>query len=140
MGVARLLAKGWIVFCLFAGAHEFRFALMRGSSPVEALQSVGVPVLLFTAMGLLFIGGYGVSAAHGTPLIARFKPRQLIPGFNELVFIAFMIVSFVVQTLLAPGFMAGLDVRPTRRNARPSCARHAGFPPSGKQARVPGWH
>lgn len=107
MGVARLLAKGWIVFCLFAGAHEFRFALMRGSPALEALQSVGVPVLLFAAMGLLFIGGYGVSAAHGTPLIARFKPRQLIPGFNELVFIAFMIVSFVVQTVLAPGLMAG---------------------------------
>ena len=27
MGIARLLAKGWIVFCLFAGAHAVRIAL-----------------------------------------------------------------------------------------------------------------
>jgi hypothetical protein len=107
MGVARLLAKGWVVFCLFAGAHELRFALMRGSSALEALESVGVPVLLFTAMGLLFVGGYGVSAAQRAPLLARFKLRSLIPGFNELVFVAFAIVSFIAQTVLAPGLIAG---------------------------------
>jgi hypothetical protein len=107
MGVARLLAKGWVVFCLFAGAHELRFALMGGSPPLEALQNVGLPVLLFVAMGLLFVGGYGVSSAQRTPLIARFKARHLIPGFNELVFIAFMIVSFIAQTVLAPSLMVG---------------------------------
>jgi hypothetical protein len=107
MGVARLLAKGWVVFCLFAGAHELRFALMRGSSPLEAFQIVGVPVLLFTAMGLLFVGGYAASSAHGTPLFARFRPRHLIPGFNELAFVGFTILSFVVQTVVAPGFVAG---------------------------------
>ena len=107
MGVARLLAKGWVVFCLFAGAHELRFALMRGSSPLEAAQSVGVPVLLFTAMGLLFVGGYAASSVHGTPLFGRFKPRHLIPGFNDLVFVGFTILSFVVQTTVAPEFVAG---------------------------------
>ena len=30
MGIARLLAKGWIVFCLFAGAHALRIALVSG--------------------------------------------------------------------------------------------------------------
>lgn len=107
MGVARLLAKGWVVFCLFAGAHELRFALMRGMSPLDAIQTVGVPVLLFSAMGLLFAGGYGASGGQGMPFLARFKPQHLIPGFNELVFIGFVILSFIVQTAVAPQFTSG---------------------------------
>ncbi len=39
--------------------------------------------------------------------MARFKPHHLIPGFNELVFIAFVIASFVVQTIVAPGYVSG---------------------------------
>ena len=40
MGAARLLAKGWVVFCLFAGAHAFNLALGRGEMPIDAAQAV----------------------------------------------------------------------------------------------------
>ena len=65
MGVARLLAKGWVVFCLFAAAHAFNLALSRGELPLDALQSIVVCVLLFGAMGMLFIAGFGMSAGLG---------------------------------------------------------------------------
>ena len=103
MGIARLLAKGWIIFCLFAGAHALRFALLQGL-PADALPAIGICALLFTAMGLLFVGGFGVSAAHGggVPWLQRFKPHHLIPGFNEAVFFIFVILSFLNQAFVAP--------------------------------------
>jgi hypothetical protein len=108
MGVARLLAKGWVVFCLFAGAHAINLALGRGETPVQALEAVGVCVLLFGAMGLLFIGGFGGSSGTGgLPLLARLKPHHLVPGFNEIVFIVFVALSFVCQVVVAPTFLGG---------------------------------
>ena len=101
MGVARLLAKGWIVFCLFAGAHAINLALGRGVAPLDAIQAIGVCVLLFGAMGLLFIAGFGASS--GTlPLLTRFKPRHLVPGFNEMVFLFFVALSLANQLYAAP--------------------------------------
>src|SRR5581483_7050499 len=106
MGVARLLAKGWVVFCLFAGAHALNLALARGEQPLEAAVLVGACVLLFGAMGLLFAAGIGASTAIGSePLIARLKPHRLMPGFNEAVFAVFAILSFVNQTVLAPRYL-----------------------------------
>ncbi|HXC54437.1 MAG TPA: hypothetical protein VNU97_04015 [Rhizomicrobium sp.] len=103
MGVARLLAKGWVVFCLFAGAHAVALALGRGEAPLDALREIGVCVLLFGAMGLLFVGGFGASSGlGGRPLLARLKPHHLMPGFNEMVFLAFVILSFVDQVFVAP--------------------------------------
>src|SRR3981081_3786772 len=84
MGIARLLAKGWVVFCLVAGAHALRLPLGSGEALGDALRDDVLPVLLFAAMGLLFIGGYGESASHNTAALLKLKPRQLIPGFNEL--------------------------------------------------------
>jgi hypothetical protein len=107
MGIARLLAKGWIVFCLFAGGHALHLALENGESLGDAAWGVVVPVLLFAAMGLLFVGGFGASATHGVPLISRLRRRHFIPGFNDLVFIGFVILSFVVQVFFAPGHIAG---------------------------------
>ena len=109
MGIARLLAKGWIAFCLFAGAH----ALWRASAATPAaLQSVPglvVSVLLFTAMGLLFTGGYGISARDGNmPLLERLKPHHLLPGFNAAVFVAFALMSFIDQIALAPRYHSGV--------------------------------
>jgi hypothetical protein len=102
MGIARLLAKGWIIFCLFAGAHALRFALLQGL-PADALPAIGICALLFLAMGLLFVGGFGVSASHfGTPWLQRFRPHHLIPGFNEAVFLIFVILSFLDQAFVAP--------------------------------------
>ena len=104
MGIARLLAKGWIIFCLFAGAHALRLALESGVPLDSGVAAIGICALLFMAMGLLFVGGFGVSAGHvsGTPWIQRFKPHHLIPGFNEGVFFIFVVLSFINQAFFAP--------------------------------------
>ncbi len=102
MGVARLLAKGWIVFCLFAGAHAVMLGLARGEAPADALQAVGICVALFGAMGLLFIAGFGMSSGPATPLLSRFRPRHLIPSFDDVVFVVFVAASFAVQVAVAP--------------------------------------
>lgn len=111
MGIARLLAKGWVVFCIFAGAHALARAVLHGHAAIpEALPANIIPVFLFGAMGLLFVAGYGVSSGH---LLSRFKPMHLLPGFNELVFIAFALLSFTVQTLphrMPSGALNALDV------------------------------
>lgn len=107
MGVARLLAKGWIVFCLFAGAHAIAMGLARGEAPLDAVTVVIVCVLLFAAMGLLFVGGFGMSAGAGVPLLERLKPHHLMPGFNDVVFVAFVVLSFVVQVFVAPRLLGG---------------------------------
>ena len=74
-GLRGLLAKGWIVFCLFAGAHALRIALASGLPLAIFAFAIGICVLLFMAMGLLFAGGFGVSGGHvaGTPLLARLQ-------------------------------------------------------------------
>ncbi|MFO1248183.1 MAG: hypothetical protein U1E93_08195 [Alphaproteobacteria bacterium] len=104
MGIARLLAKGWIIFCLFAGAHALHLAVLQGMPLDAALAGIGICALLFTAMGLLFVGGFGVSAAHvsGAPWLSRFRPHHLLPGFNEAVFLLFVTLSFLNQAFVAP--------------------------------------
>jgi hypothetical protein len=105
MGIARLLAKGWVVFCLFAGAHALRIALASGLGLASSAFAIGICVILFVAMGLLFVGGFGVSdGARGEhlPLLARLKPHHLIPDFNESVFAVFVVLSFLNQALYAP--------------------------------------
>jgi hypothetical protein len=106
MGIARLLAKVWVVFCLFAGAHALRMATANGMGTAASIFAVAICVVLFTAMGLLFVGGFGVSGAMlGTPLLERFKPRHLMPGFNEVVFVLFVALSFANQALFAPEYV-----------------------------------
>ncbi len=103
MGIARLLAKGWIVFCLFAGAHAVRLALLQGAPLDSSLAPILICAGLFTAMGLLFVGGFGASAGVShTPWVQRFQPSHLIPGFNEAVFLIFVVLSFLNQALVAP--------------------------------------
>jgi len=101
MGMARLLAKGWVAFCLFAGAHSLDAALRAGTPAGEAILTVGVCALLFAAMGLLFVGGYAAGTDHG-PWLARFKPDHLIPGFGEVVFMVFAVLSLLNQLVAAP--------------------------------------
>ena len=107
MGMARLLAKGWIIFCLFAAAHALRLNLMQGQPLASALPGIGICALLFIAMGLLFVGGFGASAGHVAkePWLGRFQLHHLIPGFDEAVFIAFVILSFLNQAFFAPATM-----------------------------------
>ena len=104
MGIARLLAKGWIVFCLFAAAHALRLNLLQGQSLQSSLPGIGICALLFIAMGLLFVIGFGASAGHfgKEPWLSTFKPHQLLPGFDQAVFIIFVILSFLNQALFAP--------------------------------------
>lgn len=108
MGIARLLAKAWVVFCLVAGAHALRIALASGELFSSSGFGIGICVLLFAAMGLLFAGGFGVAGAAlgGTPLMSRLKPAHFLPGFNEIIFVVFLVLSFVNQVVFAPQ-MAG---------------------------------
>ncbi len=100
MGAARLLAKGWIAFCLFAGAHALARKLALFAPPEQAIAMVGICVGLFGAMGLLFVAGYGAAGSGG---ISRLKPGYFLPGFNEFVFVAFAAVVFFIQIAMAPG-------------------------------------
>jgi hypothetical protein len=104
MGVARLLAKGWIVFCLYAGAHALVRALGANIPVVVALQQIGICIALFGAMGLLFVGGYGAASSH---LLGRLRPNQLAPGFNEIVFLVFAGAGFFMQAVYAPAHLTG---------------------------------
>jgi hypothetical protein len=105
MGVARLLAKGWVAFCLFAGGYALADPALAAGS---AAASTAVILFLFGAMGLLFISGYGAAASiDGRPFLARLKPHHVLPGFNELVFIAFALTVFVVQTVYLSSHIDG---------------------------------
>lgn len=107
MGIARLLAKGWIVFCLFAVAHALHIALMSGLPPGTSLGALAICAGLFIAMGLLFVCGFGVSATHSAAFLTRPRPHHLIPGFNEGVFIVFVILSWLNQVVVAPMVIRG---------------------------------
>lgn len=107
MGIARLLAKGWVMFCLFAGAYALDNAAMHGMSVLHIVPLVLLSVFLFGAMGLLFIGGYGISGGGSIPLRERLKPHHTLPGFNESVFIVFVFASFAVQTAYVPDHVSG---------------------------------
>ena len=108
MGAARLLAKAWVAFCLFAGADALMRVFTGRMMPANAAPMIVVAVILFGAMGLLFIGGYGASAAPGgPPLMQRLKPDHILPGFNELVFIVFALMSFAVLTAYIPAHSSG---------------------------------
>jgi hypothetical protein len=114
MGVGRLLAKGWILFCAYALAlavHKAAAASQMGQAP-----SMVVAVLLFMAMGVLFAGGYGVSARDGeTPFLARLRPHHLMPDFNGIVFLIFIALSFLNQILFAPFHLNGTAVGAIQR-------------------------
>ncbi|HWC62026.1 MAG TPA: hypothetical protein VG501_00280 [Rhizomicrobium sp.] len=107
MGIARLLAKAWVVFCVFAGAHALRIALASGLPLPSTAFAISICVLLFAAMGLLFAGGFGVSGIAGMPISARLKPAHWLPGFNEIVFVIFLGLSFVTQVVFAPQVVGG---------------------------------
>ncbi|MBV8800256.1 MAG: hypothetical protein JO208_10685 [Alphaproteobacteria bacterium] len=98
MGIARLLAKGWLVFCVFAGAHAFAHA----GFGLQAVLPVAIPVVLFAAMGELFIAGFGLSSGH---LLSRLLPLRIAPGFDGVVFTTFLALSFGIQ--VAPHHISG---------------------------------
>lgn len=102
MGMARLLAKGWIVFCLYAAGHALAYALRDGTPAPAALGMIGACALLFAAMGLLFVGGYAVATDHGHGGAFALKSWRAPPGFNAMVFVVFVALSFANQVWFAP--------------------------------------
>ena len=110
MGIARLLAKGWVVFCLFAAAHALRFSAERGAPVSDAAVTIGVCSLLFVAMGLLFVAGYAAASDHGNAFFRRLKLRNFVPGFYGVVFIGFVVLSFIDQAVFAPNNMQSPSV------------------------------
>lgn len=104
MGVARLLAKVWIVLCLFTGAHALNQMMAAGEEPLDALGHSGVSVILFLAMGLLFIAGFGASRPGVT---THLKPQHLLPHYPDVVFALFAALSFVDQIFIAPHYAIG---------------------------------
>lgn len=111
MGVSRLLAKAWIVICLFAGAHALYGALTGGATGRGDVPHIAIAVLLFMAMGLLLICGYGLSRdSFQFRVEAIFKARRLrrsLPLFNAAVFAVFVVLSFAVQVWYAPHHISG---------------------------------
>lgn len=106
MGAARLLAKGWIAFCLYVGALALAGA--GGIPQTDSVATIIVCLLLFGAMGILFISGYGLSAGHiHWPDPADFKPSDLLPGFTELVFVVFALLLLLTQLFLLPAHPGG---------------------------------
>jgi hypothetical protein len=110
MGAARLLARAWIVFGLYATGLALKRTLDAGLAG-EDLRQTAVCAMLFGAMGLLFIAGYGLAPGTAFPRVfSRLKPVHLAPGFNDLVFAAFVLLAFGVQTGFAPGHGDGVAV------------------------------
>jgi hypothetical protein len=104
MGVARFLAKSWIVLCLFAGGHGLAQSIGAGTLPLEALLHTAPVVILFTAMGLLFVGGYGASAHN---FFATLKVDHVMPHFTDIVFALFAALSLLDQIAIAPHYATG---------------------------------
>ncbi len=111
MVIARLMAKVWVLVCLFTGADAVSMVLANGSDPLRRLPPLIACFVLFLAMGLLFIGGYGASSGQGgMPLLRRLKSLQFVPSFNDMVFLAFVCLSFVNQIVFAPVHLSGVVV------------------------------
>jgi hypothetical protein len=101
MGAARLLAKAWVVICVFAGARALVNAIGAGMPPLQASFQVGICTILFGAMGILFVGGYGASS--GLSQFVKLRFSRLLPGFDEIVFLAFAALVFLAQLYVPPG-------------------------------------
>ncbi|MGB8601309.1 MAG: hypothetical protein WCD42_03845 [Rhizomicrobium sp.] len=102
-GLARLLAKAWIIFCLYAGGLASGWYWSAGGDLVRFGAVIALPVVLFAALGLVFAAGYLVLARHGAP----HRPFVFIVGFNEAVFVAFTLISFINQVFFAPWHLDG---------------------------------
>lgn len=110
MGAARLLAKGWLLVCLYAGAHALRFTILGGGNLAATVPHVLIAVALFAAMGLLFVGGYGASSdafQHHTATIKERKLAIALPDFNDAVLFLFAALTFAEQVWWTPLHITG---------------------------------
>lgn len=105
MGLARLIARAWVAVCLYAGAMALRFEASASADSVSTLISVVGCTALFLAMGLVFTGGGIFLSGHAGILKRRWRrthPWRFGCGFDEAVFIAFAVVSFLDLAFFAP--------------------------------------
>lgn len=110
MGVARLMVKAWVIFCLYAGGTALRLSWGGSADPGTLIAAIGLPVLLFLAMGLALAEGSVFLAGHAGLLKGhpRFHSiRDWHCGFNEIVFVCFVLLSFLCQLFLAPRNLSG---------------------------------
>jgi hypothetical protein len=111
MGVARLLAKLWVLVCLYAGADAVSMVVAYGTGSLRALPVMIACFALFLAMGLLFIGGYDAASGHGgLARLRHVRAMEFAPSFNDLVFFVFVCLSFVNQIIFALIHHSGLFV------------------------------
>jgi len=111
MGIARLLAKGWTVFCIFAAAHALRFVPDVAVDSAHAIWAIAVSASLFTAMGLLFIAGFAAAGEHDFNILREFKPAHFLPSFDDAAFFGFAALSYLVQILATPNLAANAAAR-----------------------------
>ncbi len=96
MGWARLLAKGWVLFCLYAAV--LALAQNFGAAHIGNLL---IAASLFLAMGVLFAVGYGLSGHNSVrALLYSVQAHHLLPDFNRLIFLIFILLSLITQILL----------------------------------------
>ena len=109
MGVARLLAKGWVVFCLFAGGYALHDAVGAGTAflrrPARHSHQRRSVRRHGAAVHRRLCGG--VERRWRVAHWRVSSPRHVLPGFNELVFIGFALAIFVMQTLYLAGSRPG---------------------------------
>ena len=113
MGVARLLAKGWVLVCLFAGAHALRFALGRRQRSFTAVPPADrLRRCCSLPWGCCSSAAMALRAAICASPVSRLPislPHAL-PGFNEIVFLFFVCLSFLNQIVVAPAHLSGTVV------------------------------
>jgi len=106
MGIARLLAKGWTVFCVFAAAHALRLSVGAETASVHAIWAIAISAALFVAMGLLFVAGYAAAGEHDFHVVSQLKPAHFLPSFDDAAFFGFAVLSYLMQVFVAQNVTA----------------------------------
>ncbi|MGA7674107.1 MAG: hypothetical protein WCA78_03570 [Rhizomicrobium sp.] len=100
-----------MIICLYAGADAVSMVIAYGSNSLGMLPALIACFALFLATGLLFIGGYGAASSRsGLPQLRHLKSIEFAPSFNDLVFFAFVCLSFVNQIIFALIHHSGIFV------------------------------
>lgn len=109
--MASLVAKVWVMFCLYAGALALHMALPGSPDPLGDGLAITGASFVFLCLGLLFAGAAVLLLSPSGPIslknirTLRFAWRDV--DFNEILFAAFLILSFCNQAFFAPDHMMG---------------------------------
>lgn len=103
--MARLVAKVWVMFCLYAGALALNLALPGSPDAwAEAARICGA-TLLYLCTGFLF-AGMAVRLLHRRETLIRHSWRDI--DFNDVLFGIFLFLTFCDQAFFAPDHLAGV--------------------------------